>query len=210
MKILELFAGTGSISKAFQERGHETFQIDFDKQHQNIDWYADVGKITAAEIIERFGKPDVIWCSPDCKTYSVAAISRHRKKEPDGNLKAISDYALYCDQVNEHMLKLIEELQPKYFFIENPRGAFRKMNFIKKVPRYTVTYCKYGETRMKPTDLFTNHPNPNFFEPCKNGDTCHESAPRGSKTGTQKIRNSVDKARIPKLLCQHIVNICED
>ena len=41
------------------------------------------------------------------------------------------------------------------------------MDFMKYIPRYTTTYCKYGEERMKPTDLFTNHPNPQFKPPCK-------------------------------------------
>lgn len=111
--------------------------------------------------------------------------------------------------MNTQMLKVIEELNPKYFFIENPRGGFRKMNFIQDVPRYTVTYCQYGDTRMKPTDIFTNHENPNFKPMCKNGAPCHVSAPRGSKTGTQGIKGKVDRSRIPKALCEHIVNICE-
>lgn len=38
----------------------------------------------------------------------------------------------------------------------------------------------------------------------------HEAAPRGSQTGTQRSHNKVDKARIPKLLCEHIVDICEE
>ena len=66
MKVLELFAGTRSISKAFEARGHETFSIEWDKQHPNIDWYADIGTITTQDISDKFGIPDVIWASPDC------------------------------------------------------------------------------------------------------------------------------------------------
>lgn len=84
------------------------------------------------------------------------------------------------------------------------------MKFMEGLPRYTVTYCKYGETRMKPTDIWTNHPDPKFIPPCKNGDPCHEKAPRGSKTGTQGIKGRIDKARIPAKLCEHIVDICEE
>ena len=62
---------------------------------------------------------------------------------------------------------------------------------------------------MKPTDIRTNHPDPQFKPPCKNGDPCHEKAPRGSRTGTQGLSNSKEKARIPQLLCEHIVDICE-
>ena len=74
---------------------------------------------------------------------------------------------------------------------------------------YTVTYCKYGERRMKPTDIFTNHPSPDFLPPCKNGDSCHDRAPRGSRAGTQGIAGAKDRARIPVMLCEHIVDVCE-
>ena len=124
MKVLELFAGTRSISKAFEAAGHQTFSIEWDKHFENIDLYEDVSKITAEQILEAFGHPDVIWASPDCSTYSVAAISKHRRKNPvTGNLDPITDYAKFCDKVNQHVLELIQKLHPRYWFIENPRGG---------------------------------------------------------------------------------------
>ena len=210
MKILELFCGTKSVSNAFKVRGHEVFTVDWEKSFEPT-LCADVGTLTADDIIQLCGGvPDVVWLSPDCTTYSVAAISKHRRREPDGNLKAISEYAQSCDRVNTHIIDVVvNQLKPKYWFIENPRAGFRKMDFVKGLPRYTVTYCQYGEKRMKPTDIFTNHPDPQFNPPCKNGDKCHEAAPRGATTGTQGIKGSIDRARIPKLLCEHIVDICE-
>lgn len=210
MKVLELFAGTRSIGKAFEARGHEVFSVDWDRDFINIDLYADIGRLTAEEILRRFGRPDVIWASPDCATFSVAAISYHRRlnKETD-SLDPITDYARLCDEVNQHVLRLIMALSPKYWFIENPRGGMRKMGYMQGLPRYTVTYCQYGEERMKPTDIWTNHPAPNFKPPCKNGDPCHTRAPRGAKTGTQGLKSSKERARLPPLLCEHIVDICE-
>lgn len=188
------------------------FSVEWDKSFDNIDLYADVMTVTADDIIEKFGRPDVIWASPDCTTFSVAAISKHRRKNKEtGSLDPVSDYAKFCDAVDQHMLELIDELRPKYYFIENPRGGLRKMSWMQDVPGpYTVTYCKYGDTRMKPTDIWTNHPDPKFIPPCKNGDPCHEAAPRGSATGTQKIRGSTARSVIPKKLCEHIVDICEE
>lgn len=211
MKVLELFAGTRSISKAFEEKGHETFSVEWDKSFKNITLYDDVNNLTKQKIIKLCkGKPDVIWASPDCTTYSIAAISHHRKKEKNGNLKAVSEYAKKCDETNIHILNLIAEIKPKYYFIENPRGGLRKMNFMKGLYRYTVTYCQYGDNRMKPTDIWTNHPNPKFKQMCKNGDSCHQSAPRGSKTGTQGLKNAKERSIIPIELCKHIVDICEE
>lgn len=209
MKVLDLFCGTKSIANAFEARKHEVYTVDWDKGFSPT-LCADIGTLTATDIINLCGGvPDVIWASPDCTTYSVAAISHHRKKEPNGNLKAITEYAAKCDKINTHLIDLIRELKPKYWFIENPMGAMRKMDFMQGLPRHTVTYCQYGDTRQKPTDIWSNHPCPNFKPPCKKGAPCHVSAPRGSKTGTQGLANKVEKARIPKLLCDHIVNICE-
>ena len=209
MKVLELFAGTRSIGKAFEQRGHEVFSVEWDKKFENIDLYADIKQVTANQILELFGRPDVIWASPDCTTYSVAAISKHRRRDPNGNLAPISEYAIFCDAVNTHLVNLIQELAPKYWFIENPVGGLRKMDFMRELPRYTVTYCQYGERRQKPTDIWTNHPNPQFKPACTRGSKCHDAAPRGSSTGTQALKNAIEKAKIPTSLCEHIVDICE-
>ena len=210
MKVLELFAGTRSIGKAFEEKGHEVFSVEWDKSFENIDLYKDIYKLSAKEILDKFGKPDVIWASPDCSSYSIAAISHHRKREENGNLAPVSEYAKFCDRVDQHTLNLIMTLSPKYWFIENPRGGMRKMDFMHGLPRYTVTYCQYGDTRMKPTDIWTNHPDPKFKPMCKNGDPCHEKAPRGSRTGTQGLNGSKERSVIPAELCRHIVKICEE
>ena len=211
MKVLELFAGTRSIGKAFEAHGHQVFSIEWNRDFENIDLYADIAQVTADDIIRLFGKPDVIWASPDCTTFSVAAISHHRRRnEETGNLDPISEYARFCDTVDQHVLDLIRELEPRFWFIENPRGGMRKMAWMQGLPRYTVTYCKYGDTRMKPTDIWTNHPAPRFRPACKNGDPCHEQAPRGSRTGTQGLKGSKERSIIPQALCMHIVDICEN
>lgn len=210
MRVLELFAGTRSIGKAFERAGHEVYSIEWDRNFEDIDWYEDISKITAQDIIERFGKPDVIWASFDCATFSIAAISHHRRKNPEtGNLDPVSDYAKFCDKVDQNVLKLIKDLNPTYYWIENPVGGLRKMIWMQDIPyRYTTTYCQWGEKRMKPTDLFTNYPNA-YFPRCKNGDPCHESAPRGSKTGTQGLKSSKERSVIPDRLCDYIVKLCE-
>lgn len=210
MKILELFAGTRSIGRAFEKRGHDVYSVEWDRKFQHIDLYADIGNLTAEDILEKFGHPDVIWASPDCSTFSVLAISKHRRKNPQtGELDPITDYAKFCDTVDQHVLNLIRELRPAFWFVENPRAGMRKMSWMQGLPRYTVTYCQYGDTRMKPTDIWTNHPDPQFKPPCRNGALCHIKAPRGSETGTQGLRGSAERSVIPAALCEHIVDICE-
>jgi len=207
MKVLELFAGTRSIGKVFQTRGHEVFSVDWG-DFENIDLKTDISALTADDVLSRFGRPDIIWASPDCTTYSLAAISHHRERLADGTLAPKTEYAKFCDRCNAHVIELIRELAPKLFFIENPVGGLCRMPFMRGIPKYTVTYCQYGDTRQKPTHIFTNFPDPGFRS-CKRGDPCHEAAPRSSKTGTQGIKGKKQRAVIPPGLCKYIVDLCE-
>lgn len=208
MKVLELFAGTQTLSSHFRARGHDCVTVDFDKE-TNPDICTDIEFLTYDEL-SSWGPFDVVWMSPDCTTYSVAAISYHRKKDKDGNLVPQTEYAKKCDRVNAHAVELIEQLDPSLWFIENPRGGLRKMDFMQGLPRYTISYCQYGERRQKPTDIWTNHPDPKFKPCCKPGSPCHDPAPRGSRTGTQGLTGKLVRAKLPDALCEHIVDICEE
>ena len=164
LKVLDLFSGTRCIAKAFEDRGHEVYTID---------WHADMMEITAKDVLERFGQPDVVW----------ASLPRNRFKEAEEGLKLL-----------EHTVQLIKDLDPTFYFIKNPKGDMRKMGVMQDLPRYTVTYCQYGDTRKEPTDIWTNHPNPDFKPMCENEELCHAAAP----TGTQGI---------PEKFCDYIVDI---
>ena len=207
MKILELFSGTQGISKEFRKNNWETFTIDNNVYFNNItNMNKNILNVTSGEIVNQFGYPDVVWASPPCTTFSVASVRWHWDNSGEA-LKPKSDKALIGVKIIRKTLQLIEELNPKYWFIENPRGMLRKMPFMKDLPRYTVTYCQYGDDRMKPTDIWTNHPNPKFKPTCSNGDDCHASAPRGSQTGTQGRKSNIEKSKIPQKLCKHIAEI---
>lgn len=210
MRVLELFSGTGVLSAAFRERGHRTLTVDWGGYGAKPDILRDIACLESDEILRRFGRPDVIWASPDCTTYSVMCISHHR----DG-IRPKTLYAENCDRATAHVCDLIRQLRPKVWFIENSVGMMRKMPFIHDLlrdtggTRHTVTYCQYGERRQKPTDIFTNHPDPQFRPPCRRGAPCHDPAPRGSRTGTQGVKGKVLRAKLPAELCRHVVTICE-
>jgi site-specific DNA-cytosine methylase len=219
LKVLELYSGTQSIGKEFRKKGHKVISVElndtFTKPPYNYDqWTMSVADLKPQDIIDELnGRPDFIWASPPCTTHSIAAISTHRQQGEDGLLYAKSDKAKEHDLLLLKTIQLIQELKPKYWFIENPRGGMRKSPLMQGMMfRYTVTYCSYGDNSMKPTDIWTNYPNPEFKEMCFNGNTnCHhQSAPRGSKTGTQGKKGNLERSIIPQELCKHIVNICEE
>lgn len=81
LKVLELFAGTRSIGRAFEERGHEVLSVDWDERFADIDLQMDVLELHADEVLKKLGKPDVMWASPDCITCNIAAISHHHRRD---------------------------------------------------------------------------------------------------------------------------------
>lgn len=197
MNVLELFAGTASFSNT-AKANNLVFTSDYDKQF-STDYCVDIMDFDLKKVPF---KVDVLWASPPCESFSVASIGKHWNIDNTPKTEK-------AKQGMKQVLKTIEiinTLNPVYWFIENPRGKLRKMDFMQKFNRYTVTYCQYGDQRMKPTDIWTNIPDLVFKPVCKNGDTCHVSAPRGSRTGTQGIKTYKDRSRIPVLLCEDILN----
>lgn len=207
MKAIELFCGAKSISNVFTERGHKTFTID-NNSIFNPDLCIDIMDFKIEMLHDYFINPDVVWASPPCTCFRVASISTHWGGGSRG-YKPKTEKAKESIRLIKKTIEIIEELQPKLWFIENPRGILRKLIPMASFPRKTVTYCQYGDKRMKPTDIWTNCsvwvPRPM----CKNGDTCHEPAPRGSKTGTQGLKNATERSKIPYELCKELLLACE-
>jgi len=208
MKILELFAGSRSIGKIAEERGHEVFSVDL-KDFEGINLAKDIEDLMPNDIPF---KPDMIWASPPCTTYSLAAISHHR---PIGKNK--SDFAFKSDNLVRNTLKIINYFDCIYY-IENPRATLRKQPFMQGIPRTTIWYCTYGAITAKPTDIWSNNIysifNPTGWHPrakCFNGNkNCHhEAAPRGSSTGVQGIKGNYNRSKIPNELCIEIIKATE-
>lgn len=212
MNTIELFSGTESFSRVAHKLGHSCFTIDNDKKF-NPDLCVDILKIEGGDIVHGMmpdgERPDILWASPPCEGFSVASIGANWTGGKCGYIPK-SDSARRSIALAQKTIEIIEQSNPRWWFIENPRGLLRKMpfmeDFLKRTGgvRHTVTYCQYGDTRMKPTDIWTNA---TWWTPkpiCKNGMPCHVAAPRGSKTGTQGIGTYKDRSRIPVQLFEEI------
>lgn len=236
MKVLELFAGSCSVGKAAKTLGMEVFSSDvrsFERLRscedtEDIHYKVDIFDFDPAKVPFQ---PDIIWASPPCTAFSVASCWLHWKgvkgvnsddpKDKDKRIPATAK-AKHGIAMVKKTLKIIAHFKPKYWFIENPRGMLRKQDFMNDAvhmlggKRNTVTYCQYGDYRMKPTDIWTNLNAENMlaWSPrpmCKRGQSCHEASPRGSqKGGVMRQSNPYERSRIPKDLCLEILKACQD
>ena len=199
MKILEVYCGTKSFSKVGQNRGHDVFTIDFNPKFKP-DLCCDMLYFNKRLLPKSFHKPDMIWFSPPCQTFSLSGNSMYMGFPTSAKTYIGLALAHKC-------IELIMDLKPKYWLIENPRAGLRTVWFMIPLPKTTVTYCQYGGKNMKPTDIWNNFDY--IGKCCKNGDSCHESAPRGSKTGTQGEKSTELRGVIPELLCVDILKFIE-
>jgi hypothetical protein len=185
----------------WRERGHDVVTLDFDPRFE-----ADIIANVLDFDIKSLGRFDVVLASPPCETFSVASIGHHWNKDKTPK----TDQAILGLQIVNRTLEIIHETAPEFWIIENPRGMMRNVEPLKPFKRTTVTYCQYGEHRMKPTDLWHEMP-PGFeFRPrCAKRAPCHVAAPRGSLTGTQGMKNYAVKSIIPRQLAEDVCAVIE-
>jgi len=203
MNVLELFAGSRSIGKQAEKLGMNVFSSDIN-DFKGIDYVVNILEFDLSKVPF---KPDIIWASPPCTSFSVASIGHHWTGGKGAYIPKTDGARLGLELVKK-TIEIIEYFQPTFWFMENPRGVLRKLPVVQGLPRKTITYCQYGDERMKPTDIWTNSI---LWEPrpmCKNGDPCHVAAPRGSRTGTQGRANAYERSKIPNELCLEILKSC--
>lgn len=120
MKTVELFCGTKSFSNVMQAHGHSIFTVDNQtvfKPHLLTDILSERNDSFHSEML---------WASPPCQGFSVAVIGRNWNY--DGTPK--TDSARLAMSLAKKTLSIIEESKPRWWFIENPRGMLRKMDFM--------------------------------------------------------------------------------
>lgn len=216
---LDLFSGLGGrrdeeggFSGAFQNAdGWEVVTVDFNDEF-SPDICADVLELGPKDLPES----DVVLMSPPCPDFSVACITDKWDHDPNRTPAHLPEKASVAGsvQIVFHALWLVQELQPDWWFMENPQGMLRK--FIGD-PSGQVHYCQYGEDFKKPTDLWGDHP-PMEYRTCPGRRRCHHvSNPREvnefrdeSRARAVDSSNSAERAKIPQELSAAILDAVED
>ena len=199
--ILELFAGTGSVGRAFRAAGWEVTSVDMDPKAK-ADITCDIMDFVPPQGVHY----DHCHASPPCTEFSRALTTRPR------------DLAAGL-RVAERALAIIRELKPNTWTIENPgSGLLPQQASFKELPWKEVTYCRYGYRYRKLTWFGTNLGA--FWEPrevCNSRNPCEhkvgnrhpESAQRGpsrlkdgSLVGGKHSQNELYS--IPQELCNEL------
>ena len=192
------------MAESFRKEGFTTLTVDnthYPENNINTEHaFIDVLTLTKQRIIDNFGEPTVMWFGTPCKGFSVASIGKNWFVTSEG-YEPKTETAKEGIIMAKKCLEIINWFPKAIWVIENPRGMLRTMPFMHNDKRRTITFCQYGDNRMKPTDLWTNADFWITKPHCKNGDPCHVSAPRGAKTGTQGLKGAYERAVYPKAFC---------
>ncbi len=158
IRILELFKGTGSVSKIAKRKGYKVLSIDFDAKFKP-DILVDIVKWDFEKELKKIRfTPDFIWASPPCNTFSPLSYPLKERDPQTG--RAFSKRAKMGTRILNKTIKIVKHFQAKNkrlkWVIENPHGMMRKMPWVKKQQMTSTLYCLYGDKRRKRTDFFNN------------------------------------------------------
>jgi hypothetical protein len=227
VRVLDLFAGLKGWSAPWEKNGHEVVSLDIDPDFE-CTLTMDIFEFTPSDLPWR---PDVILASPPCEGFSVMNIGTNWTKPDDPNPhQPKTERAAEALAMVQRTRDLIAELEPTFFVIENPRAKLRKLPVLADLEMVTVTYCRYGETFMKPTDLWGGFPiswrpkpkcstDPKAIYTDEFGvewrvdkltrQPCHHAAARGSRTGVQADLTPAERGKIPEALSLSIMEAAE-
>ena len=116
LKLLELFAGTGSVGEVFQQAGHDVVSLDITDKGLKAGTKLTV-EIDIMEWDYTIYPPEtfqLLWASPPCEHYSLARTTATTPR----------DFPYY-DALVEKTLEIIDWANPTYWIIENVLGALK-------------------------------------------------------------------------------------
>ena len=203
MELLELFSGTHSIGRAFEEAGCKVTSLDISGEF-SPDICTDI-LLWDYKSAYPPGHFDVLWASPDCSQYS-------RVKRGPRDLER-------ADALVLKTLEIIRYFRPRFWFIENPAtGMLKERSFMQALPCHDLTYCMYGGPGYrKATRIWTNctqwtprrvcRGQCGFMEGKRHIATAQKGPERDGRGGTFTRQ---ELYKIPDALCKEIADAVHD
>lgn len=217
IKVLDLFAGSRSISKAAESLNYESFSVD-KYISKDMSLVIDIKDLSRTMILEKFGCPDIIWASPDCSCWSKMGWFSHfnvAQYKKNKTYVPITSKALESIELIKKTIEIFSWFPGSIFYMENPEGMlyrhpvinyFATYNLTSELRRLKITYCVYGNTIQKPTHIWTNNLAWIPKKPCKRSSSCHIKSPRGTNAALHTISKQVDRSVIPEKLCLEVLS----
>ncbi len=173
--VIDLCSGLDGWTQAFIERGHDCVGIEKEASLKPViegDVRQMEGRARAllSALVEPGWMPDAILASPPCEGFSIATVSKMWEPQPDGSFKPKHSTARIGLEVLNACLGIISELQPQYWWLENPRAMMRRMPQLRGFRHAEITQCSYGRLAAKATDLWGRFPDTWLPRPFCNAD----------------------------------------
>jgi site-specific DNA-cytosine methylase len=146
--MLDLFSGLGGASQAMKQRGWNVITVDIEPR------FEPTHVMDVKDYKHNGDGIDLLWASPPCIEFSKDCMPKswHRTAQPDTALL-------------EHTVRIINEVKPRYWIIENVRGAVKHFkpiigSYKKKVGsrylwgEFPIFWAKpeYGKWRLPPSE----------------------------------------------------------
>jgi len=152
MRMIDLFSGLGGASEVMVERGWEVITVDVESSF-NPTIVADIRDF------HYNGEPvDLIWASPPCIEFSKSSLPRTWRCNVKNPPKPSTELL-------EATLEVIKEVRPRWWIVENVRGAvpFFKPSLGKPTKRvgsrylwgdFPIFWAKhtYGKWKLSPSE----------------------------------------------------------
>ena len=207
---MELFCGTKSIGKVFDQHGWDVISVDMLSKFEptickNV---LDLTPEDIFEVLPTYSQAvSVIWGSPPCTHYSRARTTAKTPRDLPGS-----------DKLVQKVLDLASFFEVP-FFMENPHSGLLKIrDVVQGIPMRVIDYCSYADESFpgryrKRTAIWTNTDwiparslcVPSLCKFCSDGKK-HDHIAQQRATNWQSKHSIKQLYRIPAALPQELID----
>ena len=200
---IDVFCGSGSFGKVVRSFGYEVISLDNRRRAGVCEPTIKTDILKVPSSFFKSMNPKIMWFGLPCDIWSLASGGFHLDK----NFNPKTEKAKIHLEILKKTMSIIEETDPDFFFIENPRGKLNKYpglnDFLLRTDSVIkeCTLSSYGFPTKKPTIIITN------FKELQLKDL--DTFGRGAKNKVHRAFDNLTKVQrqqTPQKLIRDIVN----